>query len=284
MNRPDDMFGLPPDLVCPSCAEARRTRMQTKVRTQAAPVRPIVAITSLAICIGLFVATDLVYRNQPWAKGPAWLRSLYQGEAIWAGEFWRHVGSVFLHGGWFHLLLNGLWIWQLGRVLEVIWGHTTLAILILTTGVGAAATQWIFVGWGVGFSGAIFGFIGFLWALRGKHPFATAFMNKRMRNEIIVWSLIMVVLTQTGTLNIGNVAHGAGFALGYLFGFLHGRSVPKTARRAVMIATTVALVVAAQFFAFGSVKLTNDNGATFKEHTRSTWRSEWLRQEAQRKR
>jgi len=72
--------------------------------------------------------------------------------------------SMFLHGGWMHLLGNMLFLWVFGGAVEEAMGHFTYLIFYLLCGVGAAATH-LFVNWGskiptVGASGAISGVMG----------------------------------------------------------------------------------------------------------------------------
>ncbi len=55
-----------------------------------------------------------------------------------SGEVWTLLTYVFLHGGVFHLLLNGLGIFFLGRALQDSLGETRLAWLTLWGAVGAA--------------------------------------------------------------------------------------------------------------------------------------------------
>ncbi len=72
--------------------------------------------------------------------------------------------SMFLHGGWMHLLGNMLFLWVFGGAVEDAMGHLTYLIFYLLCGAGAAATH-LFVNWGskiptVGASGAISGVMG----------------------------------------------------------------------------------------------------------------------------
>lgn len=74
------------------------------------------------------------------------------------------VSSMFLHGGWLHLLGNMYLLWLCGCSLEDIWGRPTYLGLYLTAGVAAAlAHAWAFPESPaplVGASGAIAGLMG----------------------------------------------------------------------------------------------------------------------------
>lgn len=82
-----------------------------------------------------------------------------------AGRPWRTVvTSMFLHGGWFHLLGNCWFLWLFGNNVEDAMGHRRFLLFYLLSGVAAAALQ-IAVGPGsavpmVGASGAISGVLG----------------------------------------------------------------------------------------------------------------------------
>jgi len=74
------------------------------------------------------------------------------------------VTSMFLHGGWMHLLGNMLFLWVFGGSVEDALGHLQYLIFYFICGVGAAVVHTIF-NWGsnvptVGASGAISGVMG----------------------------------------------------------------------------------------------------------------------------
>jgi membrane associated rhomboid family serine protease len=74
------------------------------------------------------------------------------------------VTSMFLHGGWMHLLGNMLFLWVFGGSVEEALGHFQYLIFYFISGLGAAVVHTIF-NWGsnvptVGASGAISGVMG----------------------------------------------------------------------------------------------------------------------------
>ena len=79
---------------------------------------------------------------------------------ISAGDsFLSLVTSVFLHGGWLHLLGNMLFLWIFGDNMEEEFGHFGFLAFYLICGAGAALAQWAAAPWSpiptVGASGAI---------------------------------------------------------------------------------------------------------------------------------
>jgi len=79
-------------------------------------------------------------------------------------NFWTPFTSMFLHGGWMHLIGNGLFLWVFGNNVEDSMGRVRFLIFYLLCGLAAAAAQ-VFVSPGspvpmVGASGAISGVMG----------------------------------------------------------------------------------------------------------------------------
>ncbi len=91
--------------------------------------------------------------------GPG-LQCIITAEPHW----WTVVTSMFMHGGWFHLIGNMWFLWVFGNNIEDSMGHARFIVFYLLSGVVAAATQ-TFVSPGsvvpmVGASGAISGVLG----------------------------------------------------------------------------------------------------------------------------
>ncbi|MDP9169208.1 MAG: rhomboid family intramembrane serine protease [Acidobacteriota bacterium] len=74
------------------------------------------------------------------------------------------ITSMFLHGGWSHIIGNMLFLWAFGKSLEDAMGHTKFLAFYLTVGVIAGIVQVIFNYYSslptVGASGAIAGVMG----------------------------------------------------------------------------------------------------------------------------
>lgn len=81
--------------------------------------------------------------------------------------------SMFLHGGWMHLIGNMLYLWIFGNNIEDAMGHGRFIIFYLLSGLGAAMTQALIAPQStipmVGASGAISGVLGAYLLL---HPYA----------------------------------------------------------------------------------------------------------------
>jgi membrane associated rhomboid family serine protease len=101
---------------CPECAKQRTRVVRPRVMTNAAPVatQAIVAVNVLVYLAEL--ATGGGFGNvggTVYEKGALWGPLVGQG-----GDWWRLVTSGFLHASLWHLLLNMVFIWFIGRWLE----------------------------------------------------------------------------------------------------------------------------------------------------------------------
>jgi len=79
-------------------------------------------------------------------------------------KYWTVITSMFMHGGWFHLIGNMLFLWVFGNNIEDATGHGKFLIFYLLCGTAAAATQTFISPHSivpmVGASGAISGVLG----------------------------------------------------------------------------------------------------------------------------
>src|SRR5213594_230136 len=79
-------------------------------------------------------------------------------------KYWTVLTSMFMHGGWFHLIGNMLFLWVFGNNIEDAMGHGKFLIFYLLCGVVAAAAQTFISPHSVvpmvGASGAISGVLG----------------------------------------------------------------------------------------------------------------------------
>lgn len=54
-------------------------------------------------------------------------------------EFWQLVSTMFMHGGFFHLLMNMYALWAFGTPLEQLWGVKRFLVFYFASGIGASA-------------------------------------------------------------------------------------------------------------------------------------------------
>jgi membrane associated rhomboid family serine protease len=159
------------------------------------------------------------------------------------GTPWRTlVTSMFLHGGWLHLLGNMWFLWVFGNNVEDSMGHGRFAIFYLTCGVAAAAAQILFDPGSpvpmVGASGAISGVMGAYAILYPRVRIHTLvvlvilFFRVAVPAWVVLGYWFLLQLAGTGLGEVGGVAfwaHVGGFVAGtvLIFGFRSTRLLKR---------------------------------------------------------
>ena len=131
-------------------------------------------------------------------------------ETFIAGEFWRLLTPMFLHFSWLHIVFNMLWVWEIGRRIELLAGTSTLLLVTLVSSLGANLTQYIMGGAGLfgGMSGVVFGYLGYCLVWDRLVPD----QSTGLRPAIYWVMLAFLVLGFTGAfdlLQLGALANGA---------------------------------------------------------------------------
>lgn len=132
-------------------------------------------------------------------------------------EVWRFVTAIFLHGSVAHILYNGFALLLFGSILEYMIGGKKFLIVFFVTGIFANAVAVNFYSSALGASGAIFGVIGALIAIR-PFMFVWAF---GLPMPIIAAGVIWVAGDLIGVFvpsDVANIAHLAGIFLGIVLG------------------------------------------------------------------
>jgi len=92
--------------------------------------------------------------------------------AVAVGEQYRLLTAIFVHSGWFHLGMNMIMLWVLGRSLEQVFGRVRLLAVFLIAGLGGAVASYWFnapMTVGIGASGAIFGLFAAMFVFSREH-------------------------------------------------------------------------------------------------------------------
>lgn len=87
----------------------------------------------------------------------------YNPGMIEDNQWWRILSSMFIHIGFFHLLMNVMAIYYLGILVEKMYGRWRFLFIYLLSGIGGGLASFAFsVNISAGASGAIFGLFGAL--------------------------------------------------------------------------------------------------------------------------
>jgi rhomboid protease GluP len=143
------------------------------------------------------------------------------------GEWWRVVTSLFLHGSLLHLLFNMIALWQVGQLVERLFGSLRFTALYLIAGVcgSLASVLWNPQVNSVGASGAIFGIVGGLLAFtRRENSGVPPTVVSDLRGSLLPFLAFNLA---AGFLypHTDNAAHLGGLAGGWLAGHLLARSL-----------------------------------------------------------
>jgi membrane associated rhomboid family serine protease len=176
------------------------------------------------------------------------LDALVLHERTWHLRPWSVATATLLHGSAMHLGFNMMVLWQLGRVVEAIWGTWRTTVFLLFLAVGSNSAQWALGGGAIGLSGVVYGLFGLLWAASRWHPDKQGLLNPSVTRMLVGWFFLCILLTETGTLRIANVAHGSGALLGAALGWsLSGPRDRRGWRWLLFPALTLLFTLAGQF-------------------------------------
>ncbi len=134
------------------------------------------------------------------------------------GQWWRLLSSMFLHGGFMHLLGNMYGLLFAGIFLEPVMGRKKYAWSYLATGIAASAVSlwWHGAMVSVGASGAIFGLYGIFVVLLLTKSLPA--LNMAFLVNVLVFVGYNLVLGMSG--GIDNAAHLGGLLSGVIIGLI----------------------------------------------------------------
>jgi rhomboid protease GluP len=177
---------------------------------------------------GLLIAIGLIFLGQQLDRSNVLLTlGVDQATAVLGeGQYWRLLTSMFLHGGWTHVLLNGWALYQIGGLFEIWLGAGRMLATYFATGILASLTSVLWSQYrghpdqlSVGASGAIFGLIGALIAFLAKRRGRLNPAARSILSQLLFWAGINVFfLSNLGM--IDNAAHIGGLVAGLLAGLL----------------------------------------------------------------
>lgn len=234
-------------VICPECladqrraqtpaqrtAQRRWSRPRAVTATDARPVvtYAIIAVTAVAWLIGLIPGVGDMVQNALLF----WAPTLYP-DLTGTFEPWRLFTAALVHSGFWHIGLNMLALWMIGRSLEPLLGRGRFLTLYLLSALGGSVAVALlsFTTPVVGASGAIFGLFGALIVI-GRHIGA----------NIAGIAIILAVNLAIGFIpgfNVSWQAHVGGLVVGALVGLIYART-RSVRRRALQVWLLVALTV-----------------------------------------
>lgn len=234
---PECQTQAPVGVICPECmAEQRRAATPAQKKAQrrwgrSAPValaasggRPIVTYTIIALCAAVFVLSFGLPLTE-------WLGfSAFYLYPQFTGEFqpWRLLTASLVHSGFWHVGLNMLTLWMIGRILEPVLGSARFLTLYLISALGGSVLVDLIArdSFVVGASGAIFGLFGALMVIARR-------LGNDITGIIIVLAINLVIGFVPG-FNISWQAHVGGLVAGAVVGLIYVMTRERR-RRALQI-------------------------------------------------
>lgn len=179
---------------------------------------PLMTILLIIVIIGVFIVQLLVGGLES-EEAIVQMGALVRWRVL-AGEWFRVISMIFLHGSVDHILGNIIALYIIGMAGEHAFGRLRFLSLFFLTGiVGACSSMIISPGPSVGASGALFGIMGSVAAFIYKRPQVFSHQEKRIGGILIAW-MVYAVIQGLLTPYIDNAAHIGGFTAGYCIVFL----------------------------------------------------------------
>jgi membrane associated rhomboid family serine protease len=148
-----------------------------------------------------------------------------------APQYWTVLTSMFMHGGWFHLIGNMVFLWVFGNNIEDAMGHGKFLIFYVLCGTAAAAAQTFITPNSVvpmvGASGAISGVLGAYLLLYPKVRVHTLIILPIYITTVALPAWIMLgywiaLQTLSGLGSLGDIEKGGTAFWAHIGGFVAG--------------------------------------------------------------
>lgn len=159
-STPAHNFGPPP--YPPDEQDERFAGVPAPPPMQPPPPRPWAVYSILGLIVIMYLLTILLSGSitQPSLRALL-LLGAKENSLIDAGQYWRLITAIFLHGGLIHIFFNSFALYALGPESERIYGTVRFLALYFIAGLGGSVASYLMSpAPSVGASGAIFGLIG----------------------------------------------------------------------------------------------------------------------------
>jgi rhomboid protease GluP len=206
-QRPEDRTEVPITITSSMLTAApRRGPMDFEQGMRAAPPLILVLLAANVAMFAWEVAAGALWDEETIIAAGALAR-----DRVLAGEAWRLVSAMFLHGGWDHLIGNCIVLYIVGMAVEHAVGLARTAVVYFVSGVaGSLLSLLMSPGPSVGASGAIFGLVGSVIVFLYRHQDKFHLRDKRVGFVLAIWAGYQV-LTGFLTPYVDNMAHIGGF-------------------------------------------------------------------------
>ncbi|WP_214467444.1 rhomboid family intramembrane serine protease [Microbacterium flavescens] len=235
-------------VICPEClrdqqksaSPAQRKAERRWSRSRAVTVsdtRPIVTYSIIGITLFVYLLTLIPGIGSSLQQSLLYFAPALYPELTGRFEPWRLLTAALVHGSFFHVGLNMLALWMIGRSLEPLLGRWRFLTLYVLSALGGsvAVTLLSFLTPVVGASGAIFGLFGALFVI-GRH------IGANIGGIAIILGVNLAIGFIPG-FNVSWQAHVGGLLTGLLVAFIFTRTRSRQ-QRALQVGLLVAVFAA----------------------------------------
>lgn len=144
------------------------------------------------------------------------------------GQFWRILTSPFLHIGFLHLMMNCYVLWDVGPLVERLYGWRKFLVVYIISALGASLISLLCnpLMVSAGASGAIFGILGALLAYLFVHRRALPADFVHIHSKIVCLFIACGFICGMMAQGVDNAAHLGGLVIGAIAGFALMPRVP----------------------------------------------------------
>lgn len=229
---PECQTQMPVGVICPEFLREQQkaanvTRMPRPSRAarvmRSSGDRPVVTYGIMAVTILAYLVTLL-----PGIGDVAFSALAFNSGFLELGPYfqpWRVLTVTLVHGSVWHIALNMLALWALGRSLEPLLGRGRFAALYVLSAIGGSALVALLAPytWVVGASGAVWGLLGAMFII-GRH------LGANVTAIAVLLGLNLVITFLPGS-NISWQGHIGGGLVGLLVGYIYARTRRLTQQR-----------------------------------------------------
>ena len=243
---PECQTQMPVGVICPECLRDQQkaasvTRMPRRSRAaralSASNDRPIVTYAIMGVTVFAYLLSLL-----PGVGDEVWAALAFNSGYLIPGPFfqpWRLLTVTLVHASIWHIALNMLALWALGRSLEPLLGRWRFAVLYVLSAVGGSVLVALLAPgtWVVGASGAVWGLLGAMFII-GRH------LGVNVTAIAVLLGLNLVITFLPGS-NISWQGHIGGGLVGLLVGFIYARTRAirqQRTQKLLLAATAVGLL------------------------------------------
>jgi rhomboid protease GluP len=189
------------------------------VRVRMPDYKPTMTFTLVGITVVVFIL-QMATKQLMGADLPAYY-GMKANDFIQAGQLWRFITPVFLHGSILHIGFNMYALYIIGPQLESLYGHWKYLVLYLIGGFGGVVLSFMMTSnASLGSSTAIFGLLGAeaVFIYQNRKMFG-ARADRNLRNIIFVAVINLIIGLSPG---IDNWGHLGGLSAGLLVSWFGG--------------------------------------------------------------